>query len=959
MGEAIIWWITLEVLGLIALPVCAVALRSLPDRGYTISKTLGLLLTGWIAYTLSMMQLAAFGRGLMAIAALLVAAFSGWLLFRRGGALLAELKSLLRDRANLRYIIGTEILFTLMFGLWALLRAYSPDIFGTEKFMDFGFMNAIVKSPTFPPNDPWLAGYPINYYYFGYVLMAGLTLLSGVPTEIGYNLANATIPALTGMGAFGVTANLIRATLANRADEYRVQEPVHATIAPRRRTRSAAVVAARPEVPVRRTQRSGAGTTSTAVKSATVVAEPVAEILPSSAVEAQSSSTNGHINGLVDGERVNIDNSTLPPAVEPLDFEERPGRQTPWLLSPYLFALAAALMIVAMGHLTTLFAVKQVDQASIQEGNGWRFCLMCQKPETFNWWDPSRLIKDYRTISAPGQPVTKQVDPVDAINEFPAFSFLLADLHPHVMALPLWFLAITMAFALARRKVHRARSARDGLPGNMASWLVLLLAGLVAGSLYTTNTWDYPTYILIMLAGLVLPYLARRRFGGGSRLRWLVPLGVQAAMLVVWSFLSFAFFHLTFKSLVGGQAADVPQNLANVPVLGWVLQKLGSLVVLNTWDKGIVGFLVIFGIFLVGILGWLLHEGIGDARGAADSQASRRPWLVFGAVFVFLLLGAVVLRFPMLAFALPLAILCFMLVWRSPERTERNLVLVMVGLASLIAFAIEIIYLRDVFNDRQNTIFKFYYQIWVLYAVGAAYGVWRVLNALWSRRQVSRAVEVAPRSAGKAVSAAWAGVFALLVLSGLMYTVYGGLGRMSGRPGPIGLDGMAHFKNSAPGDYEALRWLKANATGAQRVLECCHDEYNVGNHVGRVSSYTGVPTLISWDGHEYQWRGGQPDVLSQLGSRRQTVTSLYTASDGMSAQQMLATLQANQVDYVFVGAVERGTPGAAGSFAEERLTPQAEALYKQVLAPVFTSGETVIYKVPPAAVPGGLTGDRR
>src|SRR5438270_136833 len=141
MGEAFVWWLTLELLGVISLPVAAVALRALPDRGYAVAKVLGLLLTGWLAYTLAMMQLASFGRGLLFLSAAALAAFSFWLLWRRGKALLAEMQLLFRNSWFVRYVAAAEILFALAFISWAIVRSYSPDIFGTEKFMDFGFMN--------------------------------------------------------------------------------------------------------------------------------------------------------------------------------------------------------------------------------------------------------------------------------------------------------------------------------------------------------------------------------------------------------------------------------------------------------------------------------------------------------------------------------------------------------------------------------------------------------------------------------------------------------------------------------------------------------------------------------------------------------------------------------------------------------------------------------------------------
>ncbi|MDQ3928239.1 MAG: DUF2298 domain-containing protein, partial [Chloroflexota bacterium] len=619
-------------------------------------------------------------------------------------------------------------------------------------------------------------------------------------------------------------------------------------------------------------------------------------------------------------------------------------------------AILAALMVVAMGHLTTLFAVKDAEG-----GNAWRFCFMCQRPETFDWWAPSRVILDARTVSAPGEATSKQYDPVAEINEFPAFSFLLADLHPHVMALPLWTLAIMSALALSRRRVFRGSRWRHGLPRGLHNWLALVLVGIVIGSLYTTNTWDYPTFLIISLAALALPYLAfqrrgRRPLGWG----WARPWAVQSALVVVLSLVSFILFHLTFKSLVGGEKPDIPENLANIPVAGWVLQKLGSLLLINTWDKGITGFLLIFGIFLLAILGWLAYELVSFWSRRGAEGAAGRDRILIGPVTIASLALAVLLRFPLLGLLLPVAVVALYLVWREPQAVERNLVLIMVALSALIGLAIEVVYLRDVFHSRQNTIFKFYYQIWVLWAIAAAYGLWRVLRGAWVTSAFREQAEPLRRSSGGAVwkglSTVWAGVFGLLVLSGLMYSVYGAISRNGGPNAALrGLDGMTHLSFSAPGDYEAIKWLRENGTGSDVVLECCRDEYNNPGHAGRVSSYTGVPTLVSWDGHENQWRGGQPNVLPEIGARRQLVDQLYSAPG--SGQQLLDALHKNRVSYVFVGATERGEGSAAGAHQEERVTAQAEAVYKQVLTPVFTSGSTVIYKVPaPAQQPAALLG---
>ncbi|KPV45942.1 hypothetical protein SE17_43840, partial [Kouleothrix aurantiaca] len=88
----------------------------------------------------------------------------------------------------------------------------SPNPYGTERPMDYALFNAIRVSGNFPPHDPWLSGYSINYYYFGYLLMALMSLVSGIAQGTAYNLALALIFALTALGVAGVVFSLIDLT---------------------------------------------------------------------------------------------------------------------------------------------------------------------------------------------------------------------------------------------------------------------------------------------------------------------------------------------------------------------------------------------------------------------------------------------------------------------------------------------------------------------------------------------------------------------------------------------------------------------------------------------------------------------------------------------------------------------------------------------------------------------------
>ena len=87
-------------------------------------------------------------------------------------------------------ILVTELVFAALFVLWVWVRSQNPAIAATEKPMEFAFLNAIGRSPSFPPLDPWLSGFAISYYYFGYIMTSLIARLALVPEQIAFNLAS-------------------------------------------------------------------------------------------------------------------------------------------------------------------------------------------------------------------------------------------------------------------------------------------------------------------------------------------------------------------------------------------------------------------------------------------------------------------------------------------------------------------------------------------------------------------------------------------------------------------------------------------------------------------------------------------------------------------------------------------------------------------------------------------------
>ena len=204
MIDAILWVLAVEAVGLIAFPICFFLLPSLSDRGFGICKPLGIVAVAYISWILSAAQLVPSTQITLALILAALAALSVAYAWRQKSALLAFVK---KERWSL---LTAEALFLLVFAAWALYRAYDPAIAATEQPMDFGFLNASVHTYLGEPEDPWLRGESISYYYFGYWMMGSLAKLTGVHTAIAYNLSLALIPALAAMGIFSLVAGMVR-----------------------------------------------------------------------------------------------------------------------------------------------------------------------------------------------------------------------------------------------------------------------------------------------------------------------------------------------------------------------------------------------------------------------------------------------------------------------------------------------------------------------------------------------------------------------------------------------------------------------------------------------------------------------------------------------------------------------------------------------------------------------------
>src|SRR6266487_909499 len=204
MFELFQMWAAVEALGLVCLPLTITVFHNLPDRGWAFSKALGLALFAFcVWFPLMTLHALPFSQLFIAGVALILLACNLLAFLRVRHSLLKLV------RLNITYIVVAEIVFLGMVFLLGWIRSYGPDIRSYEMFMDEGFIAAIMRSPHFPPNDMWYAGYSLNYYYYAHFTVAMLAKLLGQSPSIAFNTGICMFFGLTAVNLFGVTCNIV------------------------------------------------------------------------------------------------------------------------------------------------------------------------------------------------------------------------------------------------------------------------------------------------------------------------------------------------------------------------------------------------------------------------------------------------------------------------------------------------------------------------------------------------------------------------------------------------------------------------------------------------------------------------------------------------------------------------------------------------------------------------------
>ena len=585
-----------------------------------------------------------------------------------------------------------------------------------------------------------------------------------------------------------------------------------------------------------------------------------------------------------------------------------PGRRgEPWwsgFRSPVAAGLLGAAFVGVIGNLDGAVQVVRGIWHKLFETGGY---------PAFDFWRSSRVIPAQENFDpsplafwVPDK-VAGVAETTPHITEFPFFTFLFADLHAHMMAIPYYLLVLALGMNLA------VGLRRQGL-----RWISLAAAALALalGSLWVINSWDYPTFGLLAL-GLVVIGVHLRPGPDQHRAR----LAASLLLLVgVGSIVAFLPFHQAYETFNSG----LEPTKWHTPLTRYL------------WIHGL--FLFIAGTFvLCQIRGGVarLYSSIRGGRIPRLSNPSERLIVLAAGFGLAVLMAAAGFWTPAVLLACLLGVGWVGWTLISTNREDRAFTLMpLIWLAMGLGISIGVDFVR-VTGDigRMNTLFKYYLEVWVLFGLAGAYFLWLVIDSGALRR-------LAPP-----VRWVWTAALVVLLGSSLIYTVLGTRVRLADRfePAPLTLDGTAYMNTATHSELEqpfqlepdlrAIEWLQDNVEGSPVILEAHGDQYRWN---GRISIYTGLPTVLGWPWHQIQQR---TDYSGQVGERARDVATIYNTNDLQLAGELL---QRYQVEYIVIGELERIYYDAPG--LEKFLTMEQRGQLRRV----YESNGVLIFRAIPS-----------
>jgi len=508
-------------------------------------------------------------------------------------------------------------------------------------------------------------------------------------------------------------------------------------------------------------------------------------------------------------------------------------------------------------------------------------------------WKSSRVIYD-----------SVNNTPQETINEYPLFTILWGDLHPHFSNMPFVLFLLCLIFALYKALMHS--------PNKNTFYLHFPLLGVIAiaaAFTFPTNLFDFPTGSLVLGGVVLASVIYFLTYRGEKQISWAsIAFRSQAVFIPFIAYLLAAPFWLEFQSPMGDELIHLSQYQSDLPefLLVFGLHTAATLAYLfirantlkeKTGKEGFWFILIILAIVFVLLWGWRGH-------------------IVFALapVIVLLLTGLLIYQ-------------CTLDPKKHSRLLQENFALILCIIGWALIAGCELIHLHENYaSKRINTLFKFHMQAWLYFGIALPFLVYHSFQSVKNVRVKF-----------------WLGmpVVVLFLLSMITpFYVFTSLFMMPNGARPVTLDGMAYMKIERPHQYEIVQWLRENAAPDDIILELPGFAYSQDSFA---AAYTGHASFIGWDNHEGLWRGHPPEIRTRVDESLQFFQS-------KNWEQAKSFLKKNQIKYVVLKRPECNQADQICRTRLQQFEQMKQSIFRERLQPVIVKNESPnspeLYSVP-------------
>ncbi|HKV59995.1 MAG TPA: DUF2298 domain-containing protein, partial [Ktedonobacteraceae bacterium] len=818
-------------------------------------------------------------------------------------------KSLLQlIRTHLAYIITCELIFLGMVFVLGWIRSYGPNIQGFEMYMDEGFLASIMRSPHFPPSDMWLSGYPLNYYYYAHYVIALLAKLLGQSPSVAFNTGICIYYGLTAVNIFGVTCNIVAWAMHRRRNA-----------APRPQRARLFLFARR----------------------ATPVASPLPSLAKAMPFGALSLLMGEVLGNLASTQAWFQQHGDLPyyywfnvsRVVDfPKTINEFPAFS--FLLSCFhAHVLTLAFTILAIAVAFNIFLEQGNGGGDDAKGmtvfgRGWRLpinlsfmALVLGGLFTMNGWDlPTYLGLAVVCIALQQWMAYRHFGIELVLDVFTTCASLIALSFFLYAPFYLNFISPSQGIGIVKA-VDRSKISEEMLIYGtfMFIFVSFLLVNLfrdrasAAAPAVAPGTAPQPANPpeRPSTSGDLRGYVSID--GGNSKTNSKELAATRATSAQTQPRQQFA---------SAPHALIEPQEEFNTDEDNEAAPESSHQDTPSTASVE-------------------PDESEPSAQQTKGGRLRLPAWLPLPIVSQILILAMALLLLLVLKNSLWFVV-TFVITALGVELTLLNVhdrprafILLLGTVAFALVASTELVYLRDVFAGnfpRMNTVFKFYFQAWALLSITSGAGLYFIYES-FQYAPLATGINLWMRRTGQSM---WLLVCLLLILAGAIYPIVGTYQRTNGfMQRSNSLDGFTYMQSYSLGDYEAIRWLNSHVQGNPVIVEAYGASGGDYSDYARISAFTGLPTLMGWLGHEYQWRVNWLNNVynaADFYKRGTDINAIYTSTD---SRTVLGLLQHYQVKYLYVGSLEVTTYSGSDL-----------GRFRQFMPIVYSAYGVTIYEVP-------------